>query len=150
VKISKYSHPKHGYYGTTIYRVWIRMRQRCNNPNDRNYRWYGARGITVCERWSDFGSFIADMGVRPKGMTLERIDNNKGYNPDNCRWATMQEQGRNRRDNRNYTLNGVTQNISAWARQIGISHETMRQRLSKWPTEKALSEPVSLRYSNAR
>lgn len=131
---------KHGMYGTPIYRTWLRMIQRCHNPNNRNYDGYGGRGIKVCDRWRKFENFFEDMGDAPKGLTLERIDNNMGYSPDNCMWATRKEQARNRRTTRFYTLNGETLTVSEWAKKIGISHESMRKRINKWPLEKALTE----------
>lgn len=79
------------------YKVWLQMRQRCNNSNDNRYCYYGARGIKVCERWNLFENFINDMGPRPKGLTLERVDNNGHYEPDNCIWASWDQQSKNKR-----------------------------------------------------
>lgn len=87
----------HGRFGSALYRSWAAMIQRCTNPKRENYSYYGGRGITVCARWRVFENFAADMGERPPGTTLERNDNDKGYEPGNCRWATMQEQSNNRR-----------------------------------------------------
>lgn len=90
-------HTTHGMTLTPEYRVWRSMHQRCSNPNHVRYGNYGGRGISVCERWSRFENFFADMGPRPTGLTLERINNAEGYAPDNCKWATWSEQNLNRR-----------------------------------------------------
>jgi hypothetical protein len=83
-----------------LYPTWSNMKQRCYNPNRPDYERYGKRGITVCDTWiNDFWAFVKDMGDRPKGYSLERIDNSKGYSPDNCRWASTQEQSENKRNN---------------------------------------------------
>lgn len=89
---------KHGYSDTPTYESWVAMRSRCNRPTDSQYRWYGAVGVTICERWNDFRNFLSDMGERPEGLTLDRIDPTGNYEPENCRWADMTTQLRNRRD----------------------------------------------------
>jgi len=85
----------HGQYGTPAYKVWDGMMQRCGNPNNTGYKRYGGAGITVCERWRDFANFLSDMGERPKGLSIDRIDNTRGYEPGNCRWATSRQQRMN-------------------------------------------------------
>ena len=87
---------------TTEHTIWMNMIQRCLNPKSPAYKNYGGRGILVCERWLDFASFLEDMGLRPKGRTLERVNNEQGYTPENCVWATRTEQANNSRANRNY------------------------------------------------
>lgn len=87
----------HGLSNTPTYKTWADMMQRCNNPKARAYKYYGARGIKISKRWQTFSNFYKDMGEREEGLTLERVDNNKGYNSKNCKWATMKEQSKNKR-----------------------------------------------------
>jgi hypothetical protein len=125
------------------YRCWIAMRSRCNNPKDHRYRWYGARGIRVCERWGSFAAFLADVGPRTSPVhTIDRFPDNDGdYEPGNVRWATRSEQQQNTRQTRKLTHGGVTASLSEWARRLGIRAESLRQRLDIHPVETALGPP---------
>jgi len=135
---------KHGGQGTPEYCSWDCMIQRCTNPNNISYKNYGGRGIVVCDRWRDFRNFYADMGNRPEGTTLERIDNNKNYEPDNCKWATQYEQGRNKRNNRIVEYNGKKYCLTDLANKFGLKFDTLSSRLNLgWPIEKALHEPIN-------
>jgi hypothetical protein len=87
----------HGMHSTRTYGIWAQMKRRCQTPSNGSYDKYGARGVTVCDRWQKFENFLADMGEAPDGLTLDRIDNERGYEPDNCRWATWHQQALNRR-----------------------------------------------------
>lgn len=129
----------HGYADTPTYNIWALMLQRCGNPKAANYTRYGGRGIRVCERWRKFDGFLADMGLCPAGLMLERKDNDKGYYPENCRWATPKEQAANRCNNRLITFNGETLLLGQWADRIGVTYKCLWMRLySGWPLERAL------------
>lgn len=135
----------HGMTGSPTYKSWDAMRQRCVNPNDRDYADYGGRGIAVCERWqTSFSAFASDMGMRPAGMTLGRIDNNGAYEPGNCRWETVQQQNNNRRSSRSLTAKGRTQTLAQWAREIGVSRALLRYRVEAgWPPEQVVDPIVN-------
>lgn len=144
---------KHGKAGTPEYGVWQSVKNRCNNPNNKNYNRYGGRGIRVCKRWdSSFLNFLEDMGERPSSEhTIDRINNDKGYSPSNCRWATRSEQGANTSTNRNITYKGVTKNLSQWAKTKGINLMTLHQRLARgWSVDKALSTKPLVGFSPFR
>lgn len=128
------------------YDLWRGMLNRCYDPKNISYKYYGAKGIGVCERWREsVDAFWSDMGPRPKGMTLDRIDSKKDYEPGNCRWATVTEQNNNKSNVRLITWNGVTKSIGAWAKELGMSKESLHYRIMKMklPIDVALSTPVS-------
>lgn len=134
----------HSFKGkwTPTYRSWVTMIQRCTNPASNRYASYGARGITVCKQWFLFDTFLKDMGQRPPGKQLERIDNHGNYDPDNCRWATRKEQSRNTNRNRRLLLNGVTKCIAEWAELYGLKPSTIRSRLADgWSNAAAITTP---------
>lgn len=138
----------HGRAKTSEFNIWCNMRQRCYDQNHIYFVHYGGRGITVCERWrNNFANFYEDMGKRPKGKSLDRIDNSKGYSPENCRWATHREQALNTRRNRFLTINGITKTLSEWIETSGLKSSTVRQRyyVLKWPIEKSLTNPLGKR-----
>lgn len=120
----------HGMVGTQEYRAWSHMKSRCLNPKDGSYQYYGARGISVCERWFDFRNFFRDMGRAPtSNHSLDRIDNDGNYEPGNCRWATIKEQRRNKRDNRILTINGKKKSLIEWVEETGGHYGTIHNRL---------------------
>lgn len=123
------------------YKIWKGMRYRCGNPNAKRYDRYGGRGISVCERWSDFANFIADMGDPPQGYSIEREDQNGNYEPDNCSWQPDKVQANNRSNNHGITHNGQTKNLAEWCEIYGIEPSKVRYRLKRgWPTERAFSK----------
>ena len=126
---------------TPTYISWRRMRRVCLCPSVKGFEHYGGRGIRICERWDSFQNFLDDMGERPKGLTLDRIDVNGNYEPSNCRWATPSQQSENRRMTVFIEYNGKRQSAAAWAREYGLSANCLRDRLSKQklPIELALT-----------
>jgi hypothetical protein len=133
---------KHGAAGSPVYQAWSTMLRRCENPRNPSFRNYGGRGITVCDEWHDFVNFYRDMGARPDGCTLERIDNDKGYSKENCRWATRLEQASNTRKNRWISANGKRLTVSQWAREMGVPANVIGQRLYRgWDEVRAVTEP---------
>lgn len=121
--------------------VWHSMRARCGNPKHPSFHNYGGRGIKVCERWESFEAFLEDMGERPKGMTLDREDNDGDYCPQNCRWVSMKDNSNNRRNNRLLTLHGKTHTVAQWAALTGIKEGTIRARLHRGATDEEALRP---------
>jgi hypothetical protein len=132
----------HGMSNTSIFSVWCGMMKRCRSKTARHYKDYGGRGIKVCRRWLKFENFFSDMGFRPDGMSLDRIDNDGDYKPSNCRWANLEQQNNNRRSSSFINYDGHRLTVSQWARKIGIPHSTLFSRLNvmKWSVERALSD----------
>lgn len=134
----------HGLARSSTYKSWSGMRTRCEDVNYRDYPLYGGRGIKICRRWQKFINFLADMGVKPTPKhTLDRINNDKGYSKENCRWATWTEQQRNRRNNSRFAYQGKTQLIMEWAKEYGLGRCTLEARLKRgWDFHKALTTPI--------
>lgn len=140
-------HPRyrHGeaYHRTREYRIWVSMRARCAD----RFSYVGRRGLGVCGRWNSYENFLADMGRTPSAQhTLDRRDNDKGYSPDNCRWATHREQQNNRRNCRYYTFNEETRTLVEWARHLNMGFGTLWNRLRyyNWDVARALTQPVEV------
>lgn len=132
-------------YQTRIYKAWSNMKTRCNNPKFNEYHRYGGRGISYCKEWDRFESFYLDMvDGYSDTLTLDRIDNDKGYSKDNCRWATIEEQTNGRSTNRVITINGRTQTLAQWIRVSGLKSSTVRQRfyVYGWSAVKALGMEI--------
>lgn len=122
----------HGLINTPMYTVWCSMKERCYNKHDKSYKNYGARGITVCDDWLHSYPTFYEWAIKSgyeKGLSIERIDNDKGYSPDNCKWADKTEQSRNRRNVIQVTYKGETKCLAEWARELGISRGTIKSRI---------------------
>ncbi len=129
------------------YHIWKNMKSRCEKRHRPDYGRYGARGIKVCERWQSFENFLADMGDRPEGLQLDRIDSSKGYEPDNCRWVTPKVNARNRRVSRWVEFRGEQRRVADLAEEFDIEVTALHKRLDAgWPTEEALTRPGAARY----
>lgn len=140
-----HNHLKHGKRHTRIYNIWRAMRQRCSNPNCINYMRYGGKGVMVCNEWNDFETFYewSMQNGYSDDLTIDRIDNDKGYEPSNCRWVTIIQQANNKRANRRITMNGVTHTLAEWPRITGIKSATISRRLHLGHTpEEALTRKV--------
>lgn len=136
------NHIIHGKRHTRLYRIWANIKTRCLNPNDHHYGRYGERDITVCDEWkNDFQAFY-DWSMShgyADDLTIDRIDNDKGYSPDNCRWVTVSEQNQNKRNVILLTYNGETHSAAEWGRMLGIGKNTVSTRYHKgWTTEQCL------------
>ena len=143
----------HGMYRTPEYKAWAQMKDRCFNPNHKRYSDYGGRGITVCDRWLNSKHFLADMGSRPTAEhSLDRIDNDGNYCPDNCRWATKTEQENNKRNNKPLiTIENDTYTIAQWAEKMGFSARVIKNRLKRgWSEYKAVMTPVRFRRNSKK
>lgn len=146
------SNVKHGEArrsgNTKEYNIWCSMKQRCYDPNHKDFHLYGGRGITVCDQWiNDFSTFLKDMGRCPQGMSLDRERVNEGYNHDNCRWVDDITQSNNRRDN--YKILGLT--LTEWSRRTGIRRGTLRARIDKYgfTPEEAVKTPLHARTNRS-
>lgn len=144
---------KHGFCSNPLYRTWHGMHGRCKNPKDRSYRLYGGRGIKVCRRWQSVENFIKDMGEKPSmDHSLDRIDPNGDYSPENCRWSTYADQQSNKRCSRFIEWNGKSMTCAQWATIVGIRSETIYERIhrQKWTPERALTtKPIEKHRSSS-
>lgn len=146
-ELAKQRFTVHGSRRSRLYKIFHNMKNRCYNKENPNYHHYGGRGITICEEWmQDFSSFkewALKSGYNDK-LTIDRVDVNGPYSPDNCRWVTMKVQQNNKRNGNTITFHGETHTISEWADITGIPYYTLHSRISKlnWPVERALTEKV--------
>lgn len=144
---------KHGHSTkvrrSPTYTTWDAMKRRCLNPNSRDYKDYGGKGITIDPSWTEFKNFLADMGERPVGMTIDRKDGTKGYTKDNCRWATHTEQMRNKRTNVYFAIDNVKMLQTDWAIKQGLRLTTIKHRIrAGWSVKAAVLTPARPKKPN--
>lgn len=140
---------KHGRYKTKEYRCWQKLRSRCTNTKDKNYAYYGGRGIKCSPDWDSFDVFFSDMGTAPVGYSLERKDNNGDYSKGNCVWASWTRQARNKRNTTYLTYKGVTRPLHDWADFMGVSAITLRKRLEAgWSSERIIEEKIETKFNS--
>lgn len=141
--LKRESNTTHGFSQSPTYSSWCSMIQRCFNPNSPDWNNYGGRGITVCERWRQFSNFLADMGERPLGTSIERVRNWEGYKPHNCVWANAKVQRRNTRTNRYLEFQGMRRCLSDWCYILKLPYNAVSNRLQVgWSVEDALTKPI--------
>lgn len=146
-----YIRSKHGRSKTSVYRIWNTMLQRTLNENSVSYKDYGARGISVCERWCSFDNFYEDMGEPPKNYSLDRLNNDKGYYPENCEWRDRKTQARNTRSNRFIEVQGERMCTAEAAERFGFSPHTIIDRLNRgWTPEEAVGLVFKERWAKRR
>lgn len=139
---------KHGAAGSHLYKVYYGMKARCYNPNNKNYKHYGGRGIEICEEWQSFEAFAewADKSGYAEGLTIERKDVNEGYCPQNCCWITQREQTRNKRNTVYITAQGETKTLLEWAEQLNVPASMLKARQARgWTEEEIISTPKGMR-----
>ena len=127
-------HKRHGETGSRLFSIWVHMKQRCTNPNERAFKYYGARGIIVCQEWMNSFEVFRDWAVShgyADNLTIDRIDANGNYCPENCRWITIQEQQRNKRDNVRITFNGQVKTVAEWAKEFGCYNSSVYREILK-------------------
>jgi hypothetical protein len=140
-EMSSAKHSTHGQSASPTYNTWRAMIERCNRKGNSRYKHYGERGITVCKEWLKYENFLRDMGIRPEGLSIERINNNLGYNKENCKWATTQEQSKNTTKSVLIEWGGVVRNRCDWAKIMGITPGALTFRLREWGLERAMTTP---------
>ena len=141
-----YCKKHHKRFKQRTYTCWRDMIRRCSDDRHKDFERYGGRGILVCERWLSFDNFLSDMGEIPQRMSLERINNDGSYSPENCRWASYPDQARNKSVTRKVTHNGVTMCLTDWSKKTGITLGAIRYRYKAgWDVEKMLTQPIESR-----